>query len=208
MQRFIIPVNLLKQEQAQEILQESGEGPVWLSVEKQLPIMVEHAWRLATMAGKVGPHFGLTASELEALILLAKMHDIGKIAIPEQILLKPGKLTSAEWLEIQKHPEIGYRIAKASGEFAHIAECILAHHERWDGNGYPRGLKGNQIPKLARILAIIDAYDVMIHKRPYKEAMSKFAALKELRRCAGTQFDPELTLEFIRLISSQDDEAR
>jgi len=152
----------------------------------------EHCQRLQEMAQKMGRVLELSDSELDNLKLLAALHDIGKIAIPNSILNKPGKLSLEEWETIKNHPEIGYRIALSSPELAPVAEAILHHHESWDGTGYPLGLKGGEIPLISRIIAITDTYDVMINGRPYKKAVSKEEALAEIHRCAGTQFDPEL----------------
>jgi HD-GYP domain-containing protein (c-di-GMP phosphodiesterase class II) len=110
------------------------------------------------LAINFGKKLQLSQYEMDEMKLITLLHDIGKIGIPDNILNKPGKLTQDEWYEMKKHPEIGYRIAQSTSELSHIAELILTHHERWDGNGYPQGLKDEQIPKLARILAIIDTY--------------------------------------------------
>ncbi|HWP95572.1 MAG TPA: PAS domain S-box protein [Syntrophomonadaceae bacterium] len=155
----------------------------------------EHCQRLQEMAQKIGRTLHLNDSELDNLKLLAALHDIGKIAIPNSILDKPGRLSPEEWETIKNHSEIGYRIALSSPELAPIAEAILHHHECWDGSGYPLGLKGEKIPLISRIIAITDAYDVMVNGRPYKKAVSKGEALAEIERCAGTQFDPELVRE-------------
>lgn len=160
----------------------------------------EHAERLRLLSKSMGQALGLSSNELDELSLLASLHDIGKVAIPDQILKKPGKLTYKEWATMKKHPEIGFRIAQASFELSHIAEAILSHHERWDGTGYPQGQKGNEIPLHSRIIAIVDAFDVMTHGRPYKKSISKVEALDELRREAGAQFDPELVKKFLNLI--------
>jgi len=164
----------------------------------------EHAERLGWLAKNMGEALELSNNKLDELSLLASLHDIGKVAIPDQILNKPGKLTSKEWETMKKHPEIGFRIAQASFELSHIAESILSHHERWDGSGYPQGQKGNEIPLHSRIIAVVDAFDVMTHERPYKKATSKAEALDELRRNAGSQFDPELVETFLTLISEQE----
>lgn len=160
----------------------------------------EHATRMTNEAAKLGNAIGLKNGKLNNLFLLATLHDIGKITISEDILNKKGSLTDKEWEVIKEHPERGYNIAKSTPEFAPVAKYILAHHERWDGTGYPQGLNGEEIPLLARIIAIVDAFDVMTHSRAYKEPMSKKEAIKELKRCAGTQFDPNLVQKFIKII--------
>lgn len=160
----------------------------------------EHAKRIQSIAIKVGMEMGLSENEQDELSLLAILHDIGKIGIPDYILTKPDKLTPDEWREMQKHPEIGCRIAQSSPELSDIADLILSHHERWDGRGYPLGLKETEIPKLARIISIIDAYDAMTHTRPYKEAVSPSAAITEIIHCAGKQFDPAIVAVFINVL--------
>ena len=152
----------------------------------------EHCQRMLEMAQKFGQIVNLNGIERNNLKLIARLHDIGKIAIPNSILNKPGELSEEEWELIKKHPEIGYRIALSSPELAPIAETILYHHERWDGTGYPLGLKGESIPLISRIIALADAYDVMINGRPYKKAMEKTEVWKEIEKCSGTQFDPDL----------------
>lgn len=159
-----------------------------------------HALRMTGLAHDLGKNQGLPVSELDRLSLLSLLHDIGKATISEEILTKPGKLTDEEWKIIKKHPETGSRIASASNEFALVAEEILSHHERWDGKGYPRGLKGEKIPYLARIIAVVDTYDVMTNDRPYSKAVSKKEALAEIKKCSGSQFDPELAKGFIEMM--------
>jgi len=160
----------------------------------------EHTQRMIKLAHDLGEKVGLTNSELDKLSLLANLHDIGKTSIPEEILTKPGDLTDEEWEKIRNHPQRGYKIALASEEFVVVAEEILAHHEHWDGDGYPRGLKGEEIPYLARIITIVDAYDVMTTGRPYQQVVSKEEALAEISKCAGSQFDPELAEEFVEMM--------
>ena len=119
--------------------------------------------------------------------------------------MKPGPLTEDEWVEMKKHSEIGYRIIQASGELSHIARYILAHHERWDGRGYPHGLAGREIPFISRIIRVVDAYDVITNDRVYKKAASHEEALNELKRCAGTQFDAEIVSAFMELFSESEE---
>lgn len=166
----------------------------------------EHATRLENLASMVGRAMNLSARELDDLSLLAALHDIGKVGIPDNILNKPGELTDDEWKTMRTHVEIGHRIASSSPDLVHIAEAILSHHERWDGGGYPRGLKGEEIPLIARILTIVDAYDAITNDRPHSSARTRNAALNELRRCAGTHFDPNLVEVFVRLMSRVDAE--
>jgi diguanylate cyclase (GGDEF)-like protein/PAS domain S-box-containing protein len=163
---------------------------------------MEHAFRLKDSAIKLGKSIKLASSQLDELSLLASLHDIGKVSIPEKILLKEGKLTEKEWEVIKRHPEIGFNIARSSPQIVHIAKFILACHENWDGSGYPQGLTGESIPIVSRIMLICDAYDVMTSKRLYKKTMSKEASLKELKRCSGTQFDPVLVDKFIEILSN------
>ncbi len=138
------------------------------------------------------------------LTLLANFHDIGKIDVPKQILLKPGPLTDEERNIMQRHCEIGYRIAMSSPELASIADWILKHHEWWNGKGYPLGIKGDEIPTACRVLAIADAYDAMTSKRPYRQIMSRDEAINEIKKCAGTQFDPALAQRFIKFLNTRD----
>ena len=160
----------------------------------------EHAERLSVLAKKLGNKINLPKSEIDRLSLLAILHDIGKTIISEKILNKPMKLTEKEWTKIKQHPATGYRICSEVDEFSHVAQEILAHHERWDGEGYPKGIKGENIPLLSRVISIVDAFDVMTHDRPYSPAISNEEALKEIDRCKGTQFDPDLVEEFIEMI--------
>jgi diguanylate cyclase (GGDEF)-like protein/PAS domain S-box-containing protein len=134
------------------------------------------------------------------LLLFAQFHDIGKVGIPDSILFKPAGLTSEEYTEMKRHCEIGYRIAQSSPDLAPIADLILKHHEWWNGKGYPLGLKEEEIPLGCRILAIADAYESMTSLRPYRKSMPYMDAIKELKRCAGTQFNPELVGKFVKVI--------
>ena len=153
----------------------------------------EHAERIAGLSKKVGECLALPQEEMDELVLLATLHDIGKVGIDDRILNKEGALSEEEWIEMRKHSEIGYRIALSSPDFSPVAECILSLHERWDGNGYPQGIKGDEIPLLSRIVSVVDAYDAMTSDRPYRKAMTREAAVEELRKNAATQFDPEIT---------------
>ena len=161
-----------------------------------------HGKRLHDLMEQFIEFLGLPASQLADLRLLAHFHDIGKVGIPDHILFKPGPLTKEEWAVMKQHTEIGYRMAKSIPDFEPIADWIISHHERWDGQGYPQGLKKTTIPLPCRILALVDAYDAMTHDRPYRKAASASEAVAELQRCSGSQFDPELTTQFIKLLES------
>jgi len=163
----------------------------------------EHLDRLENLSREFGARIGLTSSQIDDLSLVAVLHDIGKITIADKILSKKSGLTAGEWDKMKKHSEIGFRIASAAPQIAPIAESILHHHEWWDGSGYPAGLKERKIPLLSRIISIIDAYDVMLNGRPYKEAMAENEVIEELIRCAGTQFDPRLVRDFINIIKGK-----
>ncbi len=162
-----------------------------------------HYSGMQKVAQIIGEKAGLSKSELSRLKILISLHDIGEIDISEEILTKKGPLTAEEWEIIKKHPETGYRIVRATEEFAQVAEEVLSHHERWDGSGYPQGLKGKEIPLLARITAIADAYEVMSKGRAYKKAMSKSEVIAELKRCAGFQFDPKLIEIFLLFLERE-----
>ena len=149
----------------------------------------------------IGKRLRLPSKKMEELSLLAVLHDIGKIGVNPDILQKPGPLTPFEWVEMKRHPEIGYRIAQMTPELAEVADPILSHHERWDGKGYPRGLAGEDIPLTCRILAVADAYDAMTNNRIYRDAMDRGQAASELQINAGTQFDPEIADLFIEMIN-------
>ncbi len=157
----------------------------------------EHAERLKKLAMKLGSTINLPQNKLDELVLLSALHDIGKVAIPDKILMKKGKLNAREWKIIKRHPEIGYKIAESTPQIAPIAEDILAHHEWWNGTGYPQGLKEEGIPINACIASIVDAFDVMTAGRPYREPISEREAIEELKRCSGTQFSPMLVEKFV-----------
>jgi HD-GYP domain-containing protein (c-di-GMP phosphodiesterase class II) len=146
---------------------------------------------------------GLSETEKEELRLLCEFHDIGKIGVPKNILQKESKLNNEEWENVKRHSEIGYYIAKEIKDASSINELILIHHERWDGLGYPGLLKNDEIPLVARIFAIADAYDVMVNDRPFQSKMTKSAALREIKKHSGRQFDPTLAKIFINLMEEE-----
>jgi len=160
----------------------------------------EHAERLAKLSKKLGEAMGLSENELDELELVAMLHDVGKISIDKNILTKEGRLSDAEWREIKKHPEVGYRIANSTSELSHIAEYILCHHEHWDGSGYPLGLSGTDIPLISRMITVVDAYDAMTQDRAYRKALPADVAVDEIMRNKGTQFDPDIADVFVKKV--------
>ncbi len=153
--------------------------------------------RVGRLCGAIGAAMGLEANMLTTAGML---HDIGKIAIGNEILDKRGPLSAAEWKEVKRHPEVGYSILSAVNDYALLADYVLAHHERWDGRGYPRGLKAEEIPLAARIIAVADSYDAMVSDRPYRQGMDHDNAIAEIAACAGSQFDPAVAEVFIAMI--------
>ncbi|MDR3561142.1 MAG: diguanylate cyclase [Negativicutes bacterium] len=162
-----------------------------------------HASRLQGMALMLAMAAELPEDKFGDLRLLALFHDIGKVAIPDDILFKPGPLTDEERVKMRNHCEIGHRMASGLPDLAPIAEWILKHHEWWNGDGYPLGLSGGEIPLECRIIAIVDAYDAMINERPYRSAMSHREAIAELRRHSGCQFDALLVDRFVNLVEGR-----
>ena len=162
----------------------------------------QHSLRVSVLCQRLAEAVGLPEGIVQELKTTGLLHDIGKIAIEETILNKPDMLTEYEWEEVKRHPEIGYRILSSVNDMSEMAEYVLAHHERWDGSGYPKGLKGEEIPLLARIITIADAYDAMTSDRPYRGPLSEEKVIAELKNNAGIQFDPELIAIFLVLFKS------
>ncbi len=154
-----------------------------------------HSERVSEFAARIAIRLGLNREQVELTRLAGSLHDLGKLAIPEEILRKPGDLTDSERLVLERHPQIGFRMLDSLGVDP-VADLVLHHHERWDGAGYPEGLRGEQIPLGARIIFVADAYDAMTSDRVYRPKRSSEAALGELARCAGTQFDPGIVAAF------------
>ncbi len=159
-----------------------------------------HSKRVSTLCESFAKWIGIGKEEVNIVKVAGLMHDIGKIGVDEKILNKSETLTDAEWEEIKKHSEIGYRILSSVSEFSEIAEYVLEHQEKWDGTGYPKGLSGDEISLEARIISISDAYDAMTGDRAYGKVLSKKEALEEIQMCAGSQFDPQLAKLFIEML--------
>lgn len=159
-----------------------------------------HPERMEAYAILLAERLNLSEERIANLRLLARFHDIGKAGLEENLIMKPGRLTASELREVSRHSELGCRIVRVIPQLAPIAELILKHHEWWDGSGYPLGLTADAIPLECRILALVDAYEVMTAGRPYRPARSCEEAMEELRQGAGSQFDPELVSQFLQLL--------
>jgi putative two-component system response regulator len=167
-----------------------------------------HCQRLAGLAHQLGMRAGLDPAELKGLVFGALLHDIGKIGVSDAILTKAGPLTPPEWQAMRQHPIIGERITEPLASASEFAPIIRSHHERWDGQGYPDRLRGEDIPFGARVVGLVDAYDAIIHDRPYRPARTIGAALDEIRGLAGVQFDPDLVRLFTELVERDGQEER
>jgi len=167
-----------------------------------------HSKRVSEYTLYLAREVGVDARYLDVIRRGAMLHDVGKIGISDTILLKPGKLNETEWVEMQKHPQIGYWILEGVDMLRPAGEIVLAHHERWDGTGYPNQLRGEQIPLGARIFAVMDCLDVMTSDRPYRKAMTYDQARAEIVTYAGSQFDPEVVKYFLRVTPDMWNEIR
>ena len=159
----------------------------------------QHSARVAATCRLFGERYGLTEREIERLEIGALLHDIGKIGIPRNVLLKPGSLNQEEWRVMRKHPTIGHRLLSEFPELSDEAEIVQSHHEQWDGSGYPSGLKGDRIPLGSRMFSIVDTLDAITSDRPYRKAQSIQAAQAEIARARGKQFDPDLVDVFLQI---------
>lgn len=175
------------------------------ALRKHNPGMADHSERVGDLAEELGEGLGLSKSETELLRVGGMLHDIGKLFVPNEILDSPGtKLTEKEWEMIHDHTYRGYDILQQSPELTEIASFALLHHENWDGNGYPIGLSGNEIPRLVRIVAVADVWDAVRNDRSYQDAKSVDEAKAVLRESAGIHLDPNLVERFIELIEEKD----
>lgn len=166
-----------------------------------------HAQRLNTLAQRFAEKLQLGETQVNHLALLSVLHDIGKIGVPEFVLDKPEKLTPDEWKIMENHTLLGYKILAATPELEAIAPLVRSHHERWDGGGYPDGLLGEDIPLLSRIISLVDSYDAMTNDRVYRKALTSQAAMQELQKGRGTQFDPALVDVFLQILQEQQNSA-
>jgi putative nucleotidyltransferase with HDIG domain len=166
-------------------------------IERRDPYTLGHSARVTALAQILARRLGCDEDELEAIALGGPLHDIGKLAIPDDVLCKAAPLDEQELRQIRGHPRAGASMLRGVQALRKAIPCVLHHHERWDGGGYPDGLAGAAIPRSARILAVADAFDAMTSTRPYRQALPAQAALEEVGRCAGSQFDPDATGAFL-----------
>jgi HD-GYP domain-containing protein (c-di-GMP phosphodiesterase class II) len=172
------------------------------AIEARDPYTRGHSVRVAQMAHEVGVRLGCDETRLSLLQLGGALHDVGKLVVSEEILGKPGPLTDDEVAQVRAHPEAGARLVALDPMLRPALPGVLYHHERWDGGGYPTGRVGTQIPFEARILAVVDCYDAMTSDRPYRAALPCEAAIAEVDRCAGSQFDPDVAVAFLAALES------
>ena len=158
----------------------------------------EHSHKVSKLCKNMGIALDLSKDEINDIKIVGLLSDIGKIALDENIFKNIGKLTDKEWEEVKRHPEIGYRILSTVNSMSQMAEYVLAHHEKWNGTGYPKGLKGEEIPIQSRMLTISDSYDAMIKERSYRNALTEKTAIEELKINAGFQFNPKLVRDIYR----------
>ncbi|MBW1645077.1 MAG: response regulator [Deltaproteobacteria bacterium] len=172
-------------------------GALIMAIEEKDVYTRGHSHRVALYSSLLARTMNLTQDEKKDLEYAALLHDVGKIGISEYILNKPGKLDNVEYEIIKSHPSKGVKILEPMSFLQHLLPTIEAHHERFDGRGYPNGLAGEQIPPLARIIAVCDSYDAMTSERSYRQPLAREAALTEIKKCAGSQFDPEVVKAFV-----------
>src|SRR5213078_4315015 len=173
------------------------------AIEARDPYTRGHSARVTALAEKIARRLGWSEERLASLRIGGPLHDIGKLAVSDEVLRKEGRLDDGELAQIREHPTIGARILLRMAALREAIPYVLYHHERWDGNGYPSGKAGEEIPLEARVLAVADAFDAMTSDRPYRPALGRDEALAEVARCAGTQFDPEIVRIFLELFAER-----
>jgi putative nucleotidyltransferase with HDIG domain len=169
-------------------------------IDRQIDAAGEHSTQVAFLARSTAALLGFSPVEMQSIYWAARLHDIGKVAVPARLLCKSGPLSEREWQIMRLHPAIGANIVEGFPEIAHLAPWIYHHQEKYDGSGYPEGLRGEQIPLPARLLTVVDAYDAMTNDRCYRPALSPGHALSELRAKGGQHFDPQVVAVFLRVI--------
>jgi HD-GYP domain-containing protein (c-di-GMP phosphodiesterase class II) len=171
------------------------------AIEARDPYTRGHSDRVTEIAEAIARRLGWSEERLALLQMGGPLHDVGKLGVSEEVLAKPGRLDDDELEEIREHPKLGARLLLRVAAFRAAIPYVLFHHERWDGKGYPTGRAGEEIPLEARVLAVADAFDAMTSDRPYRRALGHRAAVAEVARCAGTQFDPEIVQVFLELFA-------
>jgi putative nucleotidyltransferase with HDIG domain len=171
------------------------------AIEARDPYTRGHSARVTALAEEVARRLGWSAEQLATLRIGGPLHDIGKLAVSDEVLQKEGRLDPEEIDQIREHPKIGARILLRMAALREAIPYVLYHHERWDGQGYPSGKAGEEIPVEARVLAVADAFDAMTSDRPYRQALSREDALAEVERCSGTQFDPKIARIFLEVFA-------
>ncbi|MDI6781083.1 MAG: response regulator [bacterium] len=174
------------------------------AIDAKDPYTMGHSSQVQRHVIAIASEMNFPSDEKNLMGIIGLLHDIGKIGIKDGVLTKPGVLEQDEWEQIKKHPSIGSEIIKHIDMFEDVSEIILCHHERYDGKGYPCGLKGEQIPLKSRILSVADAFDAMVSKRPYRDSMPREKAIMEIKSGSGTQFDPNIVAFFLRVLEKED----
>jgi len=211
--QYLLGALLLSQERADELEVRTKQlasfqvgilGALLRTLDLRDQMTARHSAAVARYAQAIAKRAGYSSDEEELVHIAALLHDIGKFILPDRILKADTPLTDEDWMLIRRHPQQGARVVGSLDGYGPVAEIILAHHERIDGTGYPRGLKGAEIPDLARIISVADTYDVMTARDSYRSPVSTFEAMKELRRVAGTQLEPRFVVIFIQLLEGRD----
>jgi diguanylate cyclase (GGDEF)-like protein len=195
---------LYTQKHSSELARNRPHEVLLQALSEREPDLLEHSRSVAELSLRVGDRLALSNDERSVLRIAAELHDVGKLAIPDSILAKAEPLTEAEWEFVRRHTVIGQRIVAATPALQNVGRIVRASHERWDGEGYPDGLLGQEIPLEARIIAVCDTFKAMTSDRPYGQGMPAEDALAEIHRCAGTQFDPGVVAAFLQAVAADD----
>ena len=211
--QYLLGALLVSQERAEELELRAKQlagfqiallGALLRTLDLRDQMTARHSASVARFAREIAREAGLSEHDQELVHTAGLLHDIGKFVLPDGILKSPTPLTEEQWAEVKRHPYEGARIVSEIDGYAPVSEIILAHHERVDGLGYPRGLAGDEIPELARVIAVADSYDVMTARDSYRAPISSYEAIAELRRCAGGQFDPRFVEAMVRVLESKE----
>jgi len=195
-------LQLLQARERERALYRASVQALAAAIDARDPATHDHSRRVALIARLIAEQMQLPREEIEEIELAALLHDIGKLGVPDAILRKPGKLTPSEWALVRTHPEVGAEILAGFPQLQRIVPLVRAHHERWDGTGYPCGLRGDAIPLGAAIIGLADALDTMLSDRPYRPALPLCEAVEEIRRCRATQFHPDVVDAFLAALQN------